>query len=149
MNLGCGYKKIKGFTNIDIRPDVKPDMICDLSKGMPFESDSVDAVTAFDFLEHIPIGETVEMVTEIWRVLKDNGTFEHFTPSTDGRGAFQDPSHKSFWNINSWKYYCDDDPHRILNGIKAKFGVLSLKDSWTSVDDKIIHTHGRLYAIKS
>lgn len=149
LNLGCGYKKIKGFVNIDIRPEVNPDMLCDLSEGIPFESDSVETVVAFDFLEHIEMGKTVEMMTEIWRVLRDKGVFELFVPSTDGRGSFQDPSHRSFWNINSFKYYMEDDPHRILNGIKAKFGILSLKDSWTSVDDKIIHTRGRLYAIKS
>ena len=27
------------------------------------------------------------------------------TPSTDGRGAFQDPTHVSFWNSNSFWYY--------------------------------------------
>ena len=26
-------------------------------------------------------------------------------PSTDGRGAFQDPTHVSFWNSNSFWYY--------------------------------------------
>ena len=28
-------------------------------------------------------------------------------PSTDGRGAFQDPTHVSYWNENSFLYYTD------------------------------------------
>ena len=28
-------------------------------------------------------------------------------PSTDGRGAFQDPTHVSFWNENSFTYYTE------------------------------------------
>ena len=149
VNLGCGYKKIRDHINIDIRPEVEPDMICDLSNGIPFGTSTVDEVRAYDFLEHVEIGKTVEMVTEIWRVLRDNGLLVVFVPSSDGRGAFENPDHKSFWNINSWRYYEAGNAHNSLNGIKAKFGILSLKDSWTSVDDKIIHTRGRLYAIKS
>ena len=29
------------------------------------------------------------------------------TPSTDGRGAFQDPTHVSFYNENSFWYFTD------------------------------------------
>ncbi len=33
--------------------------------------------------------------------LYDEGWFLSQTPSTDGRGAFQDPTHVSMWNSNS------------------------------------------------
>ncbi len=39
---------------------------------------------------------------EAHRCLTPGGWFLTLTPSTDGRGAFQDPTHVSFWNSNSF-----------------------------------------------
>ena len=69
LNLGAGYTKLEGYINIDIRESVSPDMVADLSKEFPFESNSVDEVRAFDFLEHIPLGKTIDVIEEIFRVL--------------------------------------------------------------------------------
>ncbi len=33
------------------------------------------------------------------------------TPSTDGRGAFQDPSHVAFYNENSFMYLTQSSLH--------------------------------------
>ncbi|MBW2596848.1 MAG: methyltransferase domain-containing protein [Deltaproteobacteria bacterium] len=142
INLGCGKRKVKGYINIDIDPAHEPDLILDLSKcALPYGDNSVDEVRAFDFLEHIPLGKTIFVIDEIWRVLKPGGKFEHFTPSTDGRGAFQDPTHLSFWNINSWLYFTDGIWANMY-GIKSKFKVEQLRDIITSDALRIIHTHG-------
>jgi predicted SAM-dependent methyltransferase len=143
INLGCGYRKIPEHVNIDNRPEVGPDIVCD-GLSLPFDDSSVDDVVAFDYLEHIPIGQTVDQITEIWRVLKPGGRLIHRTPSTDGRGAFQDPTHVSFWNINSWLYFMDR-AHRDLYGIKANFSG-SNRDIWSG--DRICHTEGILCAVK-
>jgi hypothetical protein len=37
------------------------------------------------------------------------------TPSTDGRGAFQDPTHVSFWNSNSFWYYTRPEQARFIH----------------------------------
>jgi len=145
INLGSGNRPLTGWLNIDCQERVNPDLCHDILEGLPFEDSSVDEVRAFDFLEHMPIGKQIFVVTEIWRVLKKGGRFEHFTPSTDGRGAFCDPTHQSFWNILSWLYYTDDQ-HRALYGIEAKFKVEMLRDVLTG--DHIIHTHGIMYAEK-
>jgi SAM-dependent methyltransferase len=76
---------------------------------------------------------------EIWRVLKPGGIFESSTPSTDGRGAFQDPTHISFWNRNSWLYY-SEKAYRDLYGIKADFEIVALTENEPG-PDMIIHTH--------
>ncbi len=144
INLGSGLNKLPGYINIDIRPEVKPDLVCDVEKGLPYDDDSVDEVRAYDFLEHIT--ETVAVIEDIYRVLKPGGKLSISVPSTDGRGAFQDPTHRSFWNINSWLYFCDKE-HRDLYGIKAEFEPF-LKDKVTHVGLKIIHTEGELYAVK-
>lgn len=143
INLGCGYRKMPGWVNIDNRAEVKPDMVLD-GLSLPFDESSVDEVCAIDYLEHIPIGKTVAQIEEIYRVLKPGGVLHHRTPSTDGRGAFQDPTHVSFWNINSWLYFMDPE-HRRLYGTKAHF-YGDLYDTWTG--DKVCYTNGTLVAVK-
>ena len=65
-------------------------------------------------------------MTEIWRLLKPGGLLVSSTPSTDGRGAFQDPTHYAFWNENSFKYFTDDR-YRILYDIKPKFDIVTIE----------------------
>lgn len=140
LNLGCGYRKLPGFVNIDNRPEVNPDLLHNMLSPLPYPDNSVDMIRADDFLEHIPIGNVVGVIEDIWRALKPGGIFESSTPSTDGRGAFQDPTHVSFWNRNSWLYY-SDPAYRGLYGIKADFEIDSIEDSAPNPELMIIHTH--------
>ena len=150
LNLGCGLEKLEGYINIDNDPSVEPDVLYDIANdGLElWLDDSIDEIRAYDFLEHIPLGRTIFVLDEIWRVLKHDGKFEHYTPSTDGRGAFQDPTHLSFWNINSWYYYCPEmvGGKRFYN-IKARFKIERLTDHKT--DKHVIHTHGIMMAVKN
>lgn len=146
LNLGSGYRKLEGYLNIDNRYECDPDLLCDVLQGLPIDDSSVFEVRAFDFLEHLPLGKTIPVIEEVYRVLVPGGLFASMTPSTDGRGAFQDPTHLSFWNSNSWIYYTDD-LHRNLYGIAAKFQGRV----WNQVTDEqqhIIHVCGELYAVK-
>lgn len=142
LNLGCGLRKMDGYVNIDNRESMNPDLCVDVTNGLPFESCTVDEVRAFDFLEHIQIGKVVPLIEEIYRVLKPGGKFVSLTPSTDGRGAFQDPTHVSFWNKNSWYYYSADDCRK-LYGITAKFKG-TVQDLKSVDDESIIHTYADL-----
>lgn len=139
INFGCGLRKIDEFLNIDNRPEVNPDLVVDITEKLPWEDDSIDVIRAHDILEHIPIGKVVPLIEEVCRVLKAGGIFEVFVPSTDGRGAFQDPNHVSFWNRNSFMYYTVDHC-RELYGIKAKFTLNSLQDIVTDEPNRVIHT---------
>ena len=131
-----------GYINIDNRPETEPDKCLDILEGLPYADNSVDEVRAHDILEHIPIGKTVAVIEDIYRVLRPGGTFESLTPSTDGRGAFQDPTHCSFWNKNSWLYYTHD-AYISLYGTKAKFAG-TVEDHVTDEENKVIHTLARL-----
>jgi hypothetical protein len=79
-------------------------------------------------------------------VLTHLGKLDILVPSTDGRGAFQDPTHVSFWNINSFYYYQKDD-HRKLYGIKAKFSG-QMCNILIDALSKIVYCQGILRAIK-
>ena len=36
LNIGCGKNKLKGFINLDISPNVAPDIVRDIERGLPF-----------------------------------------------------------------------------------------------------------------
>lgn len=98
--LGGGMNPSPGYTTMDLK---NADYKCDLNNGIPQETSTVGVLKAIDVLEHIR--NPVEIMKEAYRVLAPGGYFIIQVPSTDGRGAFQDPTHVSFWNENSFLYY--------------------------------------------
>jgi len=148
LNLGCGFRKKEGFINIDSNPDTNPDLLHDVAQGLPYDNDSVDSIIAFDFLEHLERMEVVGLMKEIYRVLKSGGQFTHVTPSSEGRGAFQDPHHKSFWNLNTWRYYFVEPDYLKLYGLDFQFKIIHLEDVWTDKANLVLHTHCIYEAVK-
>lgn len=73
---------------------------------------SAGAIRAVDYLCRQPDKE--EAIHILWRNLHDGGIILTDTPSTDGRGAFQDPSHRSYWNENSFWYWTKPDFRKYL-----------------------------------
>jgi O-antigen biosynthesis protein len=91
-----------------VRYDVTDPQVLDQLRGRwPFEDSSVGAFRAFDFLMLLPDKE--HTMREIHRCLRPGGWLLTWTPSTDGRGAFQDPRHVSYWNQNSFWYWTRAD----------------------------------------
>jgi len=146
LNLGSGFRKQHGYINIDNRPETYPDLLCNIENGLPYDDGKVDEIRAVDFLEHLHQDKVIFVIEEIWRVLKNNGLFYSRTPSVDGRGAWQDPTHRSFWCINSWWYYSNDE-YRKLIGTKAKFQG-EVQDIVTDQKMHVIHTEATMYAVK-
>ena len=70
---------------------------------------SLGYIKAYDFLQLVPSNKVKQLIEEIYRVLIPGGWFLTSVPSTDGRGAFQDIRHKSYWNDNSWWYWTKKD----------------------------------------
>ena len=53
LNLGCFNKQLPGFVNVDIREDVKPDVVDSAFTLKKFENNSVEVVYASHMLEHL------------------------------------------------------------------------------------------------
>jgi GT2 family glycosyltransferase len=70
--------------------------------ALPAGDDSVGLVKASELLQRLP--DRARFFNECYRVLAHGGVILTETPSTDGRGAFQDPSHVAFYNENSFWY---------------------------------------------
>ena len=107
LDLGCGPNPKNPFLadevfGIDINTFNNPNIkIADLAiDPIPFEGNTFDYISGFDFLEHIPrilyIGRErkqpfIDVMSEIWRVLKPGGETFFATPAYPTPEAFQDP----------------------------------------------------------
>ncbi len=100
LDLGGRFEQRPGYESVDLKD---ADVNANLDKRWPFEDSSVGVIRAFDVLEHLK--SPLHAMKEAYRVLAPGGYMFCQVPSTDGRGAFQDPTHVSYWNENSFRYY--------------------------------------------
>ncbi len=126
LNLGCGDSILPGYLNVDRYAWPGVDMQADLNQDWPLSDGSMDFILAQDVIEHL--ADKVHTLNELWRVLSPQGQVKVVVPTTDGSGAFQDPTHVSYWNRRSFLYVTADNPYHTrfaeAYGLKAKFNVL-------------------------
>lgn len=79
LHLGCGPDYKDGYTNVDIRKEVRADLHADVRK-LPLEDASADEILARNILEHFPIAETVTILGEWRRILKPGGVLMVIVP---------------------------------------------------------------------
>jgi SAM-dependent methyltransferase len=122
LDLGCGGSPRNIFNadeiyGIDVREDLDKNIICAdlIVEPIPFPDQFFEFVTAFDFLEHVPRliyvphrrNAFVEVMNEIWRVLKPGGQFLSFTPAFPHGPAFRDPTHVNIITEETFPLYFD------------------------------------------
>lgn len=116
VDIGGGIDGRIGYLTID---QEGADITCDLNDGIPLEDNSVGVINASHVLEHLK--DPFKIMSEIYRVLTDGGWVMIEVPSTDGRGAWQDPTHVSYWNQNSFLYYTQQAQARYIRNTTVKF----------------------------
>jgi GT2 family glycosyltransferase len=119
LDLGAAHNKPEGYLGLDCHDGAGVDIVCDVTKGVDLPDNSVGVIRAVDFLEHIP--DKIALFNELYRLLAPNGMLLSLTPSTDGRGAYQDPTHVAFYNENSFWYFTDANYSRFVPEIKCRF----------------------------
>lgn len=95
--------KLLGFVSVDRN---RSDIITDFERGIPLPKNTVGVIRAHDALNKFK--SPVKIMSEIWRVLAPGGIMLSMTPSTDGRGAWQNPINQSWWNENSFWYWTQE-----------------------------------------
>lgn len=154
LNLGCADDFRPGFLNVDRychyaerRPGCDFQQT-DLALDWPWPDNSTEFIFARDIFEHLP--DKIHTMNEAWRVLRNGGRLELLVPTTDGRGAFQDPTHVSYWTPNDLTYYSVSGFERKrlgdAYGIKALFRVVSQKHE--ELPNKVWRLHAILEAVK-
>jgi predicted SAM-dependent methyltransferase len=121
LNIGCGFNKIYGCTNIDWDPNCQPDVILDLEKDLlPFEDNSVDKVVAHHILDRLGDG-FFHCMKELYRVCKNGATIDVQVTYPRHDNFYADPTIKrgitleGMWLLS--KKYSDSAPEK---GVKTK-----------------------------
>lgn len=145
VDIGGGINPHGGLISVD---KVGGQINCDLDGDWSLPNDSVGFAYASHVFEHLR--DPLHTMSELYRILCDGGYAYVEVPSTDGRGAFQDPTHVSYWNSNSFWYYTRESHNKYIrhySGKVIKFREL-FRDNVTW-DDNVVVTRVWLQAIKS
>jgi predicted SAM-dependent methyltransferase len=81
IHFGCGYNKLNGWINVDLDQSCKPDVIANLSQGLPFKSRSIDYIHSEDFVDQLELETAYHFLKECHRILKEGGVMRVLTPN--------------------------------------------------------------------
>jgi predicted SAM-dependent methyltransferase len=99
VNVGCGSAPFPDWTNLDLDPAVRADILWDVTDGLPFPDDSCAFIYSEHFLEHIPVSKGVRFLTECRRSLQTGGVVRIGMPSVQ---AVVREYHENIWAKQPW-----------------------------------------------
>jgi predicted SAM-dependent methyltransferase len=102
INFGCGAEqKLPGWINVDSDFHAAPDVVADLSKGMPFPSASVDFIFSEALLEQLNLVQSEIFLRECRRVLKPTGVMRLLAADLEkfARAYLNNPG----WLVETWE----------------------------------------------
>jgi len=144
LDLGGRFNAPPGFTTVDL---LDADIIMDLEKPWDaIEDNSVGILRAYHILEHLH--DPIHFFNEAYRVLVPGGLLMLEVPSTEGAGAFSDPTHVKFFNLLSFEYYTNEQYAKFIRPqYKGKFQVSRLVQyNWSNPNIPIVS--GQFIALK-
>jgi predicted SAM-dependent methyltransferase len=83
INLGCGYRPMKGWVNVDRARGPEVQVVWNLTDALPFPDYSCSAVFSEHFIEHISKEKAAKFLGECHRVLKPGGVLRISTPDAE------------------------------------------------------------------
>lgn len=146
IDLCSGPKPRPGFVGIDRRAG---HLRANLDEDWPLRDDSVGVISATDAVEHLR--DPIHTMNEAHRVLAHGGFFFIAVPSTDGPGAWADPTHVSFWNKHSFDYYTHPAMRAFIEPkARCRFQAIKVIDGAMTnmMGQSLPYTFAHLVAIK-
>lgn len=126
LELGCGPKKrSRSAIAIDVLdyPDV--DIVGDIYQVLAsFPDRSVDAVSAYHFIEHVP--DLPALMSELARVIKPGGRVLFTAPHFSNPYFYSDPTHRAFFGLYTFCYMATGSPFRRqvpMYGLQPQFAI--------------------------
>ena len=163
VDLGCGNLprnplNAEGVIGVDVASDAPYDVFNGVldykqvypGEPLPFESNQIQSVSAFDFLEHIPrsdrspVGDFtnpfINMMNEIYRILKPGGVFIALTPCYPSHAAFTDPTHVNVISETTHLYFSGPNFANVKNyGFLGEFAMVEA--AWSDWSGILWDTH--------
>ena len=109
LELGSGkrpYEAKEGEEVIHLDKVKLPDVevVWDLNKfPWPFKDNEFDVVIARHVLEHLD--DLINVMGEIWRILKPRGILKVWVPYFSSVNAFSDLTHRHFFTLHTFDYF--------------------------------------------
>jgi|688.fasta_scaffold502270_2 SAM-dependent methyltransferase len=167
LDVGCGSNPrnpfgAKELIGIDILAESSIEAHQDYNyiqvlpgKAFPLKNESIDSISGFDFIEHLPRGSTLEsnlfisFMNESSRVLKKGGVLLLVTPAFPSPAAFQDPTHVNFISVNTVDYFIGSNPDasKLGYGFTGKFQLVT--QQWVGPFTRIWGNTPRVNAVGS
>jgi hypothetical protein len=108
VDLGCGRKKKPGRIGIDKIDLPNVDIVADMEEGLPFLPDnSVDQIHSRSVFAQIRSFEN--LMREIFRVLKKEGTAHIYVPHFSNPYYYSDFAHIRFFGLYTFYYFVDTE----------------------------------------
>lgn len=83
LNIGCGSRFHPSWVNVDVSPQHKSVIRCDVDKGIPYPAQSFDVVYHAHVLEHFEKQRAPQFLRECFRVLKPGGVIRVVVPDVE------------------------------------------------------------------
>lgn len=80
LNWGCGTDARPGWINSDVKEGANIDLSCDIRDGLPLDDETIDYAVSVHSLPEVPIDEQVAVLSELRRVLKNDGVLRLALP---------------------------------------------------------------------
>ena len=141
LDLGCGHNMNNPFgadSVVGVDPGIDHPSVLKAWVGIediPLNDNTVDYVTAYDFIEHVPrfilkegkpFNPFIHTMNEIWRVCKHGGKVFCRTPAYPTPQAFQDPTHVNFITEQTIRYFTGQMPDQLGNQYGAHYGFIGM-----------------------
>lgn len=108
LHLGCGDYWFEGYTNIDMNVYGGTDMLWDIRKGLPYQSEVVEIIECYEVLEHMNKDEAYLILEDWKRVLIPEGIVKISVPDMDGLIKIYESNKKRAIEMI---YGLEDHPH--------------------------------------
>ena len=116
------------------RPDIRYAQCNFVTDPLPFADHTFESVSAYDVIEHIPrqmymngamAYPFINLMNEIYRVLKPGGLFLATIPGYPHPEAFQDPTHVNIVTQRTAEYFSGSSAPARMYGFNGNFKIVT------------------------
>ncbi|WP_370279670.1 methyltransferase domain-containing protein [Pontibacterium sp.] len=108
LDVGCGQKKLPGSIGLDFSAMSDADYVVDLNTDkFPFDDNTFDFVYSSHCLEHLTVEGFINVLEEVYRVLKDEGVFFVTVPYFNSGANLANPFHNNLicFNEHTFRFF--------------------------------------------
>lgn len=133
LDIGCGFSRREGYVGLDKRALDGVEIVHDLEVfPYPIPDNTFTEIRAHHVFEHIKPWFTVDLMNELWRIMKPDGLLRVDVPYGGTNSYRQDPTHcNEFIELTFWYFDPINDMYQIYR-----------PSPWKMVDGFPVRKHG-------